>query len=158
MSDNAPSKSQRPPNKTQTPSMKNLPELLVRAPSNSRTLLHFAMALGHLPRWKPSPYCWRHHAHQTQGPEAPSWSWPEWMASPWGLLSWYQKAPGKLPKEGSKQWSYPAVRLKNHTSYQHGTIALRVQQWHTYLDGKQQFSSCTYDTFNKREIMIGTGS
>ena len=48
-----------------------------------------------------------------------------------------------------------SANLKND---QHGIINPRVHQWHTYLDGKQQFSSCTYDTFNKREIMSGTGN
>lgn len=51
-------------------------------------------------------------------------------------ISWYQKATCKLPKERSNQKSYPAMTSRNHTNYQHGTVALRVQR-PMYLGGNQ---------------------
>lgn len=44
----------------------------------------FTLGCPHPQRWKLSPYCWRDHALQTQGPEAPQLNL-SWKPPPWGL-------------------------------------------------------------------------
>ena len=41
-------------------------------------------------------------------------------------ISWYQKVPLKLPKEGSTQESYPAMMPMNQKE-EHGMLTLRMQ-------------------------------
>lgn len=52
-------------------------------------------------RWKASPYCWRHHALQTQGPEAPELEFT-WNPSLWGLAFMVQKASCRIAKGGKQ--------------------------------------------------------
>lgn len=46
----------------------------------------------------------------------------------------------------------------NHNKDQHGTITLRVHQWHTYVGSNKQLSDWTSDPFDKRKIMLSTGN
>lgn len=82
-----------------------------------------------LQRCKVISYCWRHHALKKQGLEDPE------MDLTWKLLKKEsnQKAPCKLPKEGTNQSSFPDEIPRNHNSGQHDTITLRAQEKHAYL-------------------------
>ena len=42
---------------------------------------------------------------------------------------------------------------------QHGTMTLKLQQWHVHLGGHhQQLSDCAQDLINMREDMFGSGN
>lgn len=73
----------------------------------------------------------------TQNPEDLKWIRSKNLLSE-NQLSWYQKAPRKLPEEGSIQQPYPVMTPMDHNNGQDGTIILRVQQQHTYFDGDEQ--------------------
>lgn len=80
-----------------------------------------------------------HFSHRTQRTQDGS----EFVCGflPEDYLSWYWKSTCTLSKEGVNRQSYPATILRNHNKDLHCTIASRMQEWYTYLGGKQQLTS-----------------
>lgn len=78
-----------------------------------------------LRRWKVvSSYCLRHHALQTQDPEAHVVELSG-LLLPKNYLSWFQKSPHMLEKEGSHQQSYLAMTPMKHNG-PHDMITPRI--------------------------------
>lgn len=140
--------------KPPTPGMRSLfwsywSQLSRRLP-NHYTLLLLPMVASQSIRWVPNVEEFMYLRHKTQ--RIPN----EYDLKACTVGTSFHGTRRKHAEEEANQQSYQVMIPMNHINDLHCTIAPRVQECHTYLQGNQQLL-IELKTFNKKEIMPGTG-